>query len=635
MPVLCVMAAADQVSNSEIADALRRARELANSNDSAKRPLSNDTETHNGNPSKRINNHDDNNLESMSGGNPITSLSSVASMEPVLVENFQVPDNCVGLIIGRGGENITNIQNESGCKIQMSNTFTDSSTGKPMRACSLTGTQTAIEKARSQLNQIIEKSGGTMPPAKNGSIGGGGGGMMQSSPGGGGGGTPMMGFGGKMVTVELQIPGTKCGLIIGKGGETIKQLQERAGVKMVMIQESNQVTSGYKPLRIIGEPEKIEHAKRLVEEVINSKDDKMPSFMMNDYGSMGGGGGIKAGQSVGEVIVPRTAVGVIIGKSGETIRRLTLETGAKIQFKPDNNLPERTALIMGTTDQIRNATLLITDLVNRAVAQDQNSGGNMMTRLGNADSADVFYMHVPANKTGLVIGKGGETIKQISAESGARVELSRDPPPSDTEKVFVIRGSPYQIHHAQHLIRIKVGDVQQGAPVPPFTGGGSAMTAEPQYSYPGMAQQAPASTGDQNSAWAAYYAQQYYQTSPATPYGTTFATSAASVAPSAAPQPAAAVATAPSSAPSINPQTGQPDYSAQWAQYYRSLGLHDQAALIEEQARANQAASQRAVQPTAQQAFQAAYGHQQQAAQPYSYGQPATANSFQYATPQY
>ncbi|VDP14554.1 unnamed protein product [Soboliphyme baturini] len=76
----------------------------------------------------------------------------------------------------------------------------------------------------------------------------------------------------------------------------------------------------------------------------------------------------------------------------------------------------------------------------------------------NSDG-DVFYMHVPANKTGLVIGKGGETIKQIASESGARVELSRDPAPNDREKVFIIKGTPQQIHHASHLIRIRVGDV--------------------------------------------------------------------------------------------------------------------------------------------------------------------------------
>lgn len=35
--------------------------------------------------------------------------------------------------------------------------------------------------------------------------------------------------------------------------------------------------------------------------------------------------------------------------------------------------------------------------------------------------------------------------------------------------------------------------------------------------------------------------------------------------------------------PAINPQTGQPDYSAQWAEYYRTMGMHEQAALIEQQ----------------------------------------------------
>lgn len=51
------------------------------------------------------------------------------------------------------------------------------------------------------------------------------------------------------------------------------------------------------------------------------------------------------------------------------------------------------------------------------------------------------------------------------------MELSRDPPPNANEKVFVIKGTPYQIHHVQHIIRIKVGDIAPGTPVPPFPGG--------------------------------------------------------------------------------------------------------------------------------------------------------------------
>lgn len=35
----------------------------------------------------------------------------------------------------------------------------------------------------------------------------------------------------------------------------------------------------------------------------------------------------------------------------------------------------------------------------------------------------------------------------------------------------------------------------------------------------------------------------------------------------------------------MNPQTGQPDYSAQWAEYYRSLGMHKEADMIEQQSK--------------------------------------------------
>lgn len=32
----------------------------------------------------------------------------------------------------------------------------------------------------------------------------------------------------------------------------------------------------------------------------------------------------------------------------------------------------------------------------------------------------------------------------------------------------------------------------------------------------------------------------------------------------------------------MNPTTGQPDYSLQWAEYYRSMGMHREADLIEQ-----------------------------------------------------
>lgn len=47
---------------------------------------------------------------------------------------------------------------------------------------------------------------------------------------------------------------------------------------------------------------------------------------------------------------------------------------------------------------------------------------------------------------------------------------------------------------------------------------------------------------------------------------------------------AAAAAAAAMPAPTINPQTGQPDYSAAWAEYYRRQGMHDYADMILRQA---------------------------------------------------
>lgn len=72
-----------------------------------------------------------------------------------VVETIEVPDNAVGLgmreyslpsnhcflVIGRGGEQISQIQQQSGCRVQMAG----ESLGNGMRQCTLQGPKHCIE----------------------------------------------------------------------------------------------------------------------------------------------------------------------------------------------------------------------------------------------------------------------------------------------------------------------------------------------------------------------------------------------------------------------------------------------------------------------------------------------------------
>lgn len=81
--------------------------------------------------------------------------------------------------------------------------------------------------------------------------------------------------------------------------------------------------------------------------------------------------------------------------------------------------------------------------------------------MGRDGKMEVFF-NVPATKCGLVIGKGGETIRQINQETNAHCELDRRPPPNPMEKTFLIRGMPEQIDAAKQMICEKAGMVSIG-----------------------------------------------------------------------------------------------------------------------------------------------------------------------------
>ncbi|KAJ4952909.1 hypothetical protein NE237_029741 [Protea cynaroides] len=157
-----------------------------------------------------------------------------------------------------------------------------------------------------------------------------------------------------------------------------------------------------------------------------------------------------------KIDVPNGRVGVIIGKGGETIKYLQLQSGAKIQvtrdMDADPNSPTRMIELMGTPEQISKAEQLINDVLAEAEA---GGSGLVSRRLTGQPGTEQFVMKVPNNKVGLIIGRGGETIKNMQATTGARIQLiPLHLPPGDTstERTVQIEGTNEQIESAKQLI---------------------------------------------------------------------------------------------------------------------------------------------------------------------------------------
>ncbi|KAG4202097.1 hypothetical protein ERO13_A05G324701v2 [Gossypium hirsutum] len=106
--------------------------------------------------------------------------------------------------------------------------------------------------------------------------------------------------------------------------------------------------------------------------------------------------------------VPNAKVGVLIGKAGDAIRYL--------QYKPLEIIGTLNSIIKG--EKLVDAVIVEADaggspsLVARGLATTQAAG-----------DADHIEIQVPNEKVGLIIGKGGETIRGVQTRSGARIQV--------------------------------------------------------------------------------------------------------------------------------------------------------------------------------------------------------------------
>jgi far upstream element-binding protein len=158
-----------------------------------------------------------------------------------------VPNECVGLIIGRGGETIRQLQVESGAKIQVAKREVLNTN---MRNVFIEGPPEKYEKARKLIEDVVEehkKIHNTLSIRKEDSS-----------------------YSGPVVTVG--VPNNLVGLIIGHGGDTIRMIQDRTETNIYVPRESRSKTTNETLIEITGKLSNSERAKKEILSIVRSVD---------------------------------------------------------------------------------------------------------------------------------------------------------------------------------------------------------------------------------------------------------------------------------------------------------------------------------------------------------------------------
>jgi far upstream element-binding protein len=267
--------------------------------------------------------------------------------------------SAVGLVIGRGGETIKQIQSMTGVYVQVHKENPGGENRPGLRLITLKGSEQSIAAGEVEVMRIVNG-------ADQGGYGGGGGmGRPGGFSGGSGAPRPGLGFQGGDNSEMILVPGSVIGLVIGRGGETIKSIQERTGAMVQVIKEIRPDAQGMRDVKLIGQPGPIAAARVAIEEIIASSKEfggsgvqrgppqggygggggggggyGGPGIPGMDNPGGGGGGGFRGGPPGGgpmagpgmvtvSVPVPKDAIGTIIGRGGRCRDSMrTSESGA-------------------------------------------------------------------------------------------------------------------------------------------------------------------------------------------------------------------------------------------------------------------------------------------------------------------
>lgn len=133
-----------------------------------------------------------------------------------------------------------------------------------------------------------------------------------------------------------------------------------------------------------------------------------------------------------ELKVPNAMVGFVIGKGGEHIQKLQSQTGVHVQIAREQDMKpgetHRSIVLKGNPDAVAECKRMIDEVIsNRQQNSVSGSGQPKQHTQREMDHSFIVKVKVPNNKVGIIIGKGGATIKTIQERTGAQVQIPSGP----------------------------------------------------------------------------------------------------------------------------------------------------------------------------------------------------------------
>ncbi|XP_073721677.1 poly(rC)-binding protein 4-like isoform X2 [Misgurnus anguillicaudatus] len=180
-------------------------------------------------------------------------------------------------------------------------------------------------------------------------------------------------------------------------------------------------------------------------------------------------------------------VGSIIGKKGETVKRIREESNARINIS-EGSCPERIITITGATECVFRAFTMIT------IKLEEDLAALVANGTVTSKPPVTLRLVIPASQCGSLIGKGGSKIKEIREKTGAQVQVAGDLLPNSTERGVTISGSQDAIIQCVKLIcTVILESPPKGATIPyrpspapsaVLLAGNQAYTVQNQYGIP-------------------------------------------------------------------------------------------------------------------------------------------------------